>query len=323
MKNTKIGKTDFNEQLNVSDVCLSSTQPIDSRSIVTDSSQNTHSFVIDVRKETMTRKAGFKESVFAAVAAALDTGTIAFPYVIMMNGYIFGSLLVCLGAYMSYNCSMLLVKVCEKTKGETYEDIAMAVYGKRAARITSVINIFSLMAFTTSFIVFMKEAIPLLIWRQFRNKLDQLPHWILDNHDGHLFWGTVFAFGILFPLALARDLNQIRFTNQLGVVCNLYLCVVVMMEFFTNEAIIPDPIGNLKKIEAFKFSLNGVVNSFPLIMFSYMQQIGVSMIYTELKGCTYEKMSRVVGTGTIFVTTFYLMIGFFGYAIFLGPPESH
>ena len=138
-----------------------------------------------------------------------------------------------------------------------------------------------------------------------------------------MFWGTVFAFGILFPLALARDLNQIRFTNQLGVVCNLYLCVVVMIEFFTNDAINPDPIGNLKKLEAFKFSLSGVVSTFPLIMFSYMQQIGISMIYTELKGCTYKKMSRVVGTGTVFVTTFYLMIGFFGYAIFLGPPESH
>ena len=117
----------------------------------------------------------------------MDTGTIAFPYVIMINGYVFGSFLVCLGAYMSYNCSMLLVKVCEKTKGETYEDIAMAVYGKKAARITSLINIFSLMAFTTSFIVFMKEAIPLLIWREFMHKEDLLPHWYLTTTTASCF----------------------------------------------------------------------------------------------------------------------------------------
>lgn len=76
-------------------------------------------------------------------------------------------------------------------------------------------------------------------------------------------------------------------------------------------------------MEAFKLSLAGVVSSFPLIIFSYMQQIGVSMIYSELKGKSYEKMSRVVASGTVFVTFFYLMIGIFGYATFLGPPINH
>lgn len=282
-----------------------------------------HSELLKLRETSSdVRKAGYVESVFATIAASLDTGTVALPYAVMINGYILGPLLILLGAYLSYHASMLLVRVSQKTGGTTYEEIALAVYGPRFSTITSCINIFSLLAFTCSFIVFMKEAIPLLIWRQFRDNWNDLPEWIKDTDTGHLFWGAVFAYGILFPLSLARDLNQIRFTNQLGVICNLYLCLIVMVEFFTNDAVVPDPMANLRKMEPFKFSVRGIVVSFPLIIFSYMQQIGIPMIFDELKTKTYKQMRNVTLSGTCFVSFFYVMIGFFGYAVFLAPPDS-
>ena len=185
---------------------------------------------------------------------------------------------------------------------------------------TSVINILCLIAIGCSFIVFIKEAIPLFIWRTFRDRLDQIPQWIQDTDEGRKFWGAVFAYGILFPVSLARDLSSISFTNQLGVICNLYLCVVVMIEFFTNDAIVPDRMANLRQIEPFKFSLRGIVVSFPIIIYSSMQQIGIPMIYDELKNKNYKNMKSVVVTGTVFVSIFYVMIGFFGYATFLAPP---
>lgn len=282
-----------------------------------------HSEILDVREITSKPTgAGFVESVFSAIAASLDTGTVALPYAVMINGYILGPALILLGSYLSYHASMLLVRVAHKTGGTTYEEIAMAVYGPRFSKATSIINIFSLLAFNCSFIVFMKEAVPLLIWRQFRDQLDQIPQWIQDTDEGRMFWGAVYAFGILFPLSLARDLSSISFTNQLGVICNLYLCVIVMVEFFTNDAIVPDRMANLRKMEPFNFSVRGVVVSFPLIIFSYMQQICIPLIFDELKNKDYKHMKKVVVCGSTFVSFFYIMIGIFGYAIFLAPPIS-
>lgn len=58
-----------------------------------------------------------------------------------------------------------------------------------------------------------------------------------------------------------------------------------------------------------------MVSSFPLIIFAYMYQVNIPMIYMELKDRS--KMPRVLGIGTAVSAILYIFIGIFGYLTFV------
>ena len=64
----------------------------------------------------------------------------------------------------------------------------------------------------------------------------------------------------------------------------------------------------------------GVFNSLPLVIFSYMYQTNIPMIYSELKKKNMRSMKKIMGYGTAGATIAYLMAGIFGYATFAQYP---
>ena len=72
-------------------------------------------------------------------------------------------------------------------------------------------------------------------------------------------------------------------------------------------------------MKAFKFSYSGIVSSIPLVIFAYMYQVNIPMIYVELEKRNSNQMSRVVSIGSAVAVLFYLLVGIFGYATFALP----
>jgi amino acid permease len=187
------------------------------------------------------RAGGTSGSIFSLIAATLGSGTISFAYAVMMNGYVLGPILIVLGAVISFYTGMLIVRCSEKTGRTRYEDIALAIYGKRVARLTSFLNLICLIGFTFSYIVYIKKAVPTII----EMYTDNAPYWIQNNDTGNLFWGLLFSFAILFPMSIPRNASSLRFSSLFGVLCSMYLCLAVTFVFFTNKTIVPDPHYNL------------------------------------------------------------------------------
>jgi len=161
----------------------------------------------------------------------------------MMNGYVLGPLLIAFGALVSYYTGMLIVKCSVKTGRTRYEDIALAIYGPRWAFWTSMLNLVCLIGFTFSYIVYVKKAIPSII--QMYVDEDKLPTFIRDEQwGGNIFWGILFAFGILFPMSIPRSASALRFTSLFGVLCSMYLCLGVTGVFFGSRTVVPDPKKN-------------------------------------------------------------------------------
>jgi amino acid permease len=90
------------------------------------------------------------------VAATLGAGTLTFAFAIKENGIVWGTILIIFGALISFYTGMLLVKASTHTNRYRYEDIADALYGKRMARTTSILNLLCLMAFIMSYIVYVR-----------------------------------------------------------------------------------------------------------------------------------------------------------------------
>mmetsp|Transcript_33670 Transcript_33670/g.24330 ORF Transcript_33670/g.24330 Transcript_33670/m.24330 type:complete len:261 (+) Transcript_33670:147-929(+) len=184
------------------------------------------------------RAGGTSGSIFSLIAATLGSGTISFSYAIAANGIVLGSILIILGAMVSYYTGMLLVLASNHTGRTRFEDIAQKLYGNRCKNITVVLNLLCLCGFTMSYIVYIKSMIPeilLLFWTE-----DQLPTFMNDDFGGQAFWGTLFTFGVLLPLSLPREVNALRFTSLFGVLCSIYLCLAVFFVFFCDSNMVPD-----------------------------------------------------------------------------------
>ena len=225
-----------------------------------------------------------------------------------------------MGACISYYTGMLLVKVSNKTQCNRYEDFADKLYGKRCKTITSIFNLACLIGFITSYIVYIKSMMPKILLL-FINEND-LPNFIGDNYWGKVFWGTLFAFGMLFPMSIPRSINALRFTSLFGVLCSVYLSLAVFFVFYCDKEVVPDPSANMKETKLFNVSFSGVVSTFPLIIFAYMYQVNIPMIYTELETRNSSAMSKVLVLGTVGAVILYIIVGVWGYATFVNNPAD-
>lgn len=134
---------------------------------------------------------------------------------------------------------------------------------------------------------------------------------------------VTFSLIILFPMSLPRNASALRFSSLFGVLCSLYLSLAVMFVFFTttNTDLVPSVSENLGLMQAFKLSYNGLVSSVPLVVFGYMYQVNIPMIYVELERREAKQMSIVVASGSAVAVIFYVIVGVFGYATFAQPDK--
>ena len=103
-----------------------------------------------------------------------------------------------------------------------------------------------------------------------------------NDNTGQLFFAVVFSFGMLFPMSVPRQVNALRFTSLLGVMCSIYLCVAVAIVFFIDKEVVADRAAHWQDVKMFKVSFKGVVSTVPSIIFGYMYQVNIPMIYNEL-----------------------------------------
>ena len=82
-------------------------------------------------------------------------------------------------------------------------------------------------------------------------------------------------------------------------------------------------MGNSFKIAVTNFDINimGIFNSLPLIIFAYMYQMNIPMIYVELEKKDLNHMWKVLVRGTVGATVAYVIVGIFGYVTFSAYPE--
>lgn len=66
-----------------------------------------------VSKSNIEHVSNVHSSIFNLIAATLGAGTIAFPYAIMMNGILFGTVLIVFAAVLSYDAGMMIIKASQ------------------------------------------------------------------------------------------------------------------------------------------------------------------------------------------------------------------
>lgn len=70
----------------------------------------------------------------------------------------------------------------------------------------------------------------------------------------------------------------------------------------------------------FNISILGVFNSVPIVIFAFMYQPNIPMVYYEIERKDLPTMWKVLTTGTIITTVLYMFVGIFGYSTFVQYP---
>ena len=251
-------------------------------------------------------------SMFSLFAATFDVGIITLPYLAAQNGVGATTILIVYGAVSSYFTSMLLVDWADKIGKTRYQDFAMHCWGPTASKVVGWCNIISFLGFVISYIVFVKTLIPQILKLTLGES--SVPDMLGEGQwKGELIWGTVYVIFIMLPLSIPKKIGSLEYFSTLGWICAVYITFCFIALFFWDKSLVPDISKNIVDAKYFVTSLSGIAEAMPYILFSYMFQPIVPIIYSELKNKSKFKMRKILTIGSIFVITIYVLDSTFGY----------
>ncbi|CAI2366833.1 unnamed protein product [Moneuplotes crassus] len=266
------------------------------------------------------KKGEVRGSTFTLITAVLGSGTITFPYLAMNNGILGAALLIIFGAVLCHFTGMLLISCANKIGSDKYEDFAAYCFGRKMVLLTGWSNVLTLLGFVISYIVFLKNLIPHILDILFG--LETLPEFIGNGeYKGQIFWATMYTFFVLLPLSIPRKIGTLQFTSVFGVFCSLYLIICITLMFF-DKTIVPDMSKSIAQADYLILSWDRVANALPFVVFSFMYQPNMPIIYTELNQKSYSKMNKVVTYGTTIGVVLYITVSTFGYLGLVGDEEK-
>lgn len=124
----------------------------------------------------------------------------------------------------------------------------------------------------------------------------------------------------MLPVSIPRSLQALRFTSLLSFFISLFIVGVIFVFSFTNTQAannhtFKERLSKANDLSG-NISVDGVFNSIPLIIFSYMYQPLIPAIYHELKNRNLKNMDKVLLSGTGIASIIYILVGMFGFITF-------
>jgi len=258
------------------------------------------------------RHGGMLSSIILLASCTFGAGIVTLPYIAAKNGILLAGCLLLFGAAVSYFCSMILIKWTEKVHVERYEDFAQHAYGRRFSIFVAWWNIVTLMGFVISYIVFIKALIPHVL--MITIGIENIPGISkYQSNTNQIISATLYTFIVLIPFSLFRNIGALRFNSLFGITWSMYIIFWVILLFFFSSELVESKVENIADARYFKISSTGLLNSVPFVVFSYMFQPAIPIIYIELENRSYKRMWKVVFSLTVLVTTFYFLMSTFGY----------
>lgn len=97
------------------------------------------------------------------------------------------------------------------------------------------------------------------------------------------------------------------------------LCLVFL--FFVDRKLVPDIGESFKKASYFNVSYEGLTYAVPYIVFAFMYQPNIPIVYRELIDRNYRRMAKVVVRGSFSVIILYILACVFGYLGLVSRPD--
>eukprot|EP01083_Nonionella_stella_P052530 139345_1 len=262
-----------------------------------------------------------KGSVFTLIICIVGSGALSIPWAFRMSGVLLGTILLIVASFFSFlSLHFLVYSGLYIQERPSYRNLALRAGGKCLATYTSLNLMCNLFGSTVSYFVALGGILNVV-------------YGVLFQTDDSIYQELVFlvAFVVVFPMSLMRSMNSIRFGSLIGIVCLIYLGIVIFIDYFKlcddntifenldieRHSCFFKPNFDLSMDDLFQFTGHGFLSSFPIFVFAYACQPNVLPIYIELQRRSMRRMHKVIRRAIFFSGSLYLVIGVFGYLTFM------
>lgn len=99
------------------------------------------------------------------------------------------------------------------------------------------------------------------------------------------------------------------------------MCLVFL--FLVDRTLVPSMKENFKTAKYVDISYDGLVNAVPFVVFAFMYQPNIPIVYRELHNSNYERMGKVIVRGSGSVVVLYILASVFGYLGLVGNEDGN
>ncbi|XP_011615833.2 probable sodium-coupled neutral amino acid transporter 6 [Takifugu rubripes] len=279
--------------------------------------------------QTRVRGASFVSSVFNLMNAIMGSGILGLAYVMANTGVVgFTILLTAVASLAGYSIHLLL-KLCDQTGINSYEDLgekALKKPGKVSVGIAIIIQNIGAMS---SYLFILKSELPAAI-SNFVSSDGPGNAWY---EDGRLLL-IIIAVCVVLPLAMLPKIGFLGYTSSLSFFFVLYFVVVVVIKKWS----IPCPLPNNATAVSNDLQISNSTDSdctpklfvissksayaIPTMAFSFLCHTAILPIYCELDRPTKRRMQNATNISISLSFMLYMISALFGYLTFYAHAES-
>lgn len=275
------------------------------------------------------RGASFASSVFNLMNAIMGSGILGLAYAMASTGIVGFSLLLvlvsCLAAYSVH----LLLKLCDQTGINSYENLGERALRKPGKVLVGCAILIQNVGAMSSYSFILKSELPAAI-KGFLNEENTGTPWY---EDGHILL-ILITLCVILPLSILPRIGFLGYTSGLAFLFMLYFTVVIVLKKWSVPCPLPSNITALSgdcqvsnssasECTARLFVLSGKsAYAIPTMAFSFLCHTAVLPIYCELDRPSKVRMQRVTNISIGLSFTIYLISALFGYLTFYAHVDS-
>ncbi|XP_035465616.2 probable sodium-coupled neutral amino acid transporter 6 [Scophthalmus maximus] len=277
--------------------------------------------------QTRAKGASFTSSVFNLMNAIMGSGILGLAYAMASTGIVgFCILLVLVSSLAAFSVHLLL-KLCDQTGINSYEDLGGRALRKPGKYLVGVAILIQNIGAMSSYLFILKSELPTTI-SSFQNPDNTGNAWY---DDGRLLL-ILFTLCIVLPLSILPKIGFLGYTSSIAFFFMLYFAVVVMVKKWSIPCPLPlnvtsgaFQVSNSTDSECtpklFVFSSESAY-AIPTMAFSFLCHTAILPIYCELDRPTKARMQNVTNVSISLSFMVYLVSALFGYLTFFANVKS-
>ncbi|KAM4541921.1 putative sodium-coupled neutral amino acid transporter 6 isoform 2-T2 [Odontesthes bonariensis] len=279
--------------------------------------------------QTRATGASFTSSVFNLMNAIMGSGILGLAYAMASTGIVGFSILLVLVSSLALYSIHLLLKLCDQTGINSYEDLGGKALHKPGKVLVGIAILIQNIGGMSSYLFILKSELPAAI-NSFLSPEDTGNAWY---DDGKLLLILV-TVCIVLPLSMSPKIGFLSYTSSLAFLFMLYFAVVVVVKKWSIPCPLPHNVTTLSgtfKISNFsesectpKLFVISIKSAYaiPTMAFSFLCHTAVLPIYCELERPTKARMQKVSNISIGLSFLLYFISALFGYLTFYNHVDS-